>query len=77
MEKMPDWKNGCKSERTSWGITASPYEIGKLLRLALGSIVFIRIPVWPYTIANLLIGAAFLWLRFDRYGKDARLEERV
>ena len=53
------------------------YEIGKLLRLALGSIVFIRIPVWPYTIANLLIGAAFLWLRFDRYGKDARLEERV
>ena len=45
------------------------YEIGKLLRLALGSIVFIRIPVWPYTIANLLIGAAFLWLRFDRYGK--------
>mgnify|MGYP001026225754 FL=1 len=53
------------------------YEIGKLLRLALGSIVFIRIPVWPYAIANLLIGAAFLWLRFDRYGKDARLEERV
>ena len=53
------------------------YEVGKLLRLALGSIVFIRIPVWPYTIANLLIGAAFLWLRFDRYGKDARLEERV
>ena len=53
------------------------YEIGKLLRLALGSIVFIRIPVWPYTIANLLIGAAFLWLRFDRYGKDSRLEERV
>ena len=52
------------------------YEIGKLLRLALGSIVFVRIPVWPYTIANLLIGAFFLWLRFDRYGKDARLEER-
>ena len=21
---MPDWKNGCKSEQTSWGITASP-----------------------------------------------------
>ena len=24
MEKMPGWKNGCKSGQTSWGITASP-----------------------------------------------------
>jgi len=23
MEKMPDWKNGCKSEQTSWGMVKS------------------------------------------------------
>ena len=56
---------------------AALYGIGSILHQMFGQIVFVSIPVWPMTIGSLLLGAALLWLRYDCYGKDARLKERI
>lgn len=53
------------------------YGIGSILYQLFGQIIFVRIPVWPMTIGSLLLGAALLWLRYDWYGKDERLKERI
>lgn len=53
------------------------YGIGSILHQLFGQIVFVSIPVWPMTIASLLLGAALLWLRYYWYGKDKRLKERI
>lgn len=53
------------------------YGIGSILHQLFGQIVFVSIPVWPMTIASLLLGAALLWLRYYWYGKDERLKERI
>ena len=53
------------------------YTISVLLHQKLGHIVFVRIPIWPLTLVNLLLGAILLWMRFYWYGKDERLRGRI
>lgn len=53
------------------------YGIGSVLHQMFGQIIFIRFPVWPFTIGSILLGAALLWLRYFWYGKDERLKERI
>lgn len=53
------------------------YGTGELLHGLFGKIVFARIAPWPLTVACLLIGVILLVIRYDCYGKDERLKERI
>lgn len=53
------------------------YGVGELLYALFGNIVFVRISPWPLTIVCLLSGGILLVIRYDWYGKDERLKERI
>ena len=53
------------------------YGIGSILHQLFGRVIFVSIPIWPFTIGSLLLGVALLWLRYAWYGRDERLKERI
>ena len=53
------------------------YGVGAFLQRTFGKIVFVRISPWPLTIGCLVVGVFLLMIRYDWYGKDARLKERI
>lgn len=53
------------------------YGVGAFLQRTFGKIVFVRISPWPLTIGCFVVGVFLLMIRYDWYGKDARLKERI
>lgn len=53
------------------------YETGWCFTKLAGSIVLLRLPILPYALFSLLLGAGLYGIQLWRYGKDPRLTTRV
>lgn len=42
-----------------------------------GTFVLLRLPILPYALFSLLLGAGLYGIKFWKYGKDERLRERI
>ena len=53
------------------------YATGAFFTQIAGAFVLLRLPILPYALFSLLLGAGLYGIKFWRYGKDERLRERI
>lgn len=53
------------------------YATGAFFTQIAGRFVLLRLPILPYSIFSLLLGAVLYGVKFWKYGKDERLKERI
>lgn len=53
------------------------YATGAFFTRIAGAFVLLRLPILPYALFSLLLGAGLYGIKFWRYGKDGRLRERI
>ena len=53
------------------------YATGAFFTRIAGAFVLLRLPILPYALFSLLLGAGLYGIKFWKYGKDERLRERI